>query len=321
MTVVSQLLHEVELRLAAAAKADTPFLSEAASQITLAGGKRFRATLVILAALLGETAELNVSPEKARRVVDAAVVVELTHVASLYHDDVMDEALLRRGVASANARFGNTVAILTGDFLFAQASAVVAGLGTQFVALQARTFAQLVQGQIAELRGAGANENPLTHYYQVVTDKTASLIQTSALFGGLIAGLSEPQLAALGRFGEQIGVVFQLRDDLIDIISDVAGKDPGTDLRAGPPTLPVLLLRDSDNPADLELYARILRTLAPDEVPAVLTQLRSHPVIDQARAQIAALAAAARTELAALPDTPARAELHRLCDEATTRVA
>jgi heptaprenyl diphosphate synthase len=322
--LVAQTLDEVERCLAEAARAPAPFLTEAAGHVTLAGGKRFRPALVALTALLGDGdgfAGTGLSPERQRRIVDACVVVELTHVASLYHDDVMDEATMRRGVASANARYGNTVAILVGDFLFAQASAVVARLGTEFVALQASTFARLVQGQIAETRGPESGEDPLSHYRQVVADKTASLIRTSALFGGMIAGLSQPQLTALGRFGEQIGVVFQLADDLIDITSDVAGKDAGTDLREGLPTLPVLLLRDSDDPADLELYARVVRGLSPDEVPGVLTQLRTHPVIDTARAQIKALAETARAKLEALPDCPARTELHRLCDEAATRVS
>ena len=157
-------------------------VTEAAQHIIAAGGKRFRPLLVVL----------GVAPRPVRAaaddVVKAAVVVELTHVASLYHDDVMDEAELRRGSDSANARWGNTVAILVGDLLFARASDIVAELGPEFVQLQARTFSRLVQGQIAETVGPADGQDPLDHYLQVVADKTGSLIATSALFGAKLSG-------------------------------------------------------------------------------------------------------------------------------------
>ncbi|MDR1355879.1 MAG: polyprenyl synthetase family protein [Propionibacteriaceae bacterium] len=338
-TVVAELLGEVECRLAEATQAPSPFLADAARHVTLAGGKRFRPLLVILAALLAGADErrtdvLTVLPtpeigmcgtglltaDVRKRVVAASAVVELTHVASLYHDDVMDEATLRRGVMSANLHYGNTAAILVGDFLFAQASIIGADLGSEFVALQAATFAQLVQGQIAETRGPTLGEDPLLHYRQVVANKTASLIRTSILFGGMIAGLPEPQLAALERFGEKIGTAFQLADDLIDITSDVAGKDSGLDLRVGLATLPVLLLRESDNPADHALYAKVLQGLSLDETESVVAALRTHPVIAQARAQIVELAESARAELHNLAQCAARDQLCRLCDEAVNRM-
>ena len=151
------------------------------------------------------------------------MVVELTHVASLYHDDVMDEARLRRGSASANARWGNTVAILVGDFLFARASEEVAELGPDYVRLQSRTFARLVQGQIAETVGP-QDADPLEHYLSVVADKTASLIATSALFGAKVAGAELSVQRALAAYAEEIGTVFQLSDDIIDVTSDETGK-------------------------------------------------------------------------------------------------
>ena len=180
---VTERLDQIETRLAEAATASTPFVTEAARHIIRAGGKRFRPLLVVLASQLGGQAD----PEDVTR---AALVVELTHVASLYHDDVMDDADLRRGAASANRRWDNTVAILVGDFLFSRASSIVATLGTEYVALQSETFARLVQGQIAETRGPAEGEDALTHYLGVVADKTGSLIATSAAFGGMVAGVS-----------------------------------------------------------------------------------------------------------------------------------
>ena len=221
---VTGRLEAIETALIGSAQADSPFVSDAATHLLHAGGKRFRPMLVVLAAALLEGAD----PDAVER---AAVVMELTHVASLYHDDVMDDAEVRRGVPSANRRWDNTLAILVGDYLFSRASSTVATLGTDYVKLQADTFARLVQGQIAETRGPGASDDPLEHYLTVVADKTGSLIAASAMFGGMVCGVSGEELAALGRYGEEIGVVFQLSDDIIDIASDTSGKTPGTDLR------------------------------------------------------------------------------------------
>ena len=213
---VTALLERVEERLAESAVASSGFVTEAAQHIISAGGKRFRPLLVVLAALLANEPDEDAT-------IRAALVMELTHVASLYHDDVMDEAQLRRGAPSANQRWDNTVAILVGDFLFARASSIVAGLGTEYVKLQADTFARLVQGQIAETRGPLPGDDPLRHYLQVVADKTGSLIAASTTFGGMVAGATPEVLAALTSYGEEIGVVFQLSDDVIDIASDSSG--------------------------------------------------------------------------------------------------
>jgi heptaprenyl diphosphate synthase len=248
-------------------------------------------------------------------------VVELTHVASLYHDDVMDEARLRRGSASANARWGNTVAILVGDYLFARASDLVSELGEEFVRIQARTFARLVQGQIAETVGPDG-QDPLAHYLQVVADKTGSLIATSAVFGAKIAGAEPAIERALAAFGEEIGIVFQLSDDIIDITSDETGKTPGTDLREGIPTLPTLLARQSADPADRRLHA-LLDSNLHDEgaLTEVLSLLRRHSAVDQARAEVKRRAELARALLAPLPPGAARAALEELCDTVVTRTA
>jgi heptaprenyl diphosphate synthase len=306
-------LEEVEVGLAAAVRTDSSFVAQTARHLLDAGGKRFRPLLVLLAAELGD-------PD-ADGVVPAALVVELTHLATLYHDDVMDEATLRRGAQSANARWDNTIAILTGDFLFAQASEVVSHLGPEAVRLQARTFSRLVQGQIAETLGPGGAD-PLAHYLQVVADKTGSLIATSALFGARTSGVGTDLHPPLAAFGEQIGVAFQLSDDVIDVVSDsdVSGKTPGTDLREGIPTLPVLLARRSDDPASEELLALLDEDLtADDALAAALGALRKHPAVDEARDVVRQRAELARFQLDPLPDGPARAALEALCDLVVTR--
>ncbi len=307
-------LDVVEAALLQAAEASTPMVTEAAQHIIAAGGKRFRPLLVAITAQLGPKAVAD-------DVVKAAVVVELTHVASLYHDDVMDEARLRRGSVSANSRWGNTVAILVGDFLFARASDLVAELGPEYVSLQARTFARLVQGQIAETVGPPPGEDPLDHYLRVLADKTGALIATSALFGAKLSGCSPALQQRVSEFGEQIGLVFQLSDDIIDITSDVTGKTPGTDLREGIATLPTLLARRSVDPADARLLELLDSDLSDDAaLGEALALLRQHPAIDQARAEVARRAAAARDLLADLPPGPAQLALVELCDSVVSRV-
>ena len=312
---VHEHLARIEAALLKAAEADSPMVTEAAQHIITAGGKRFRPLLVILGSLVGPGAV-------AEDVTKAAVVVELTHVGSLYHDDVMDEAGMRRGSVSANERWGNTVAILVGDFLFSRASDVVAELGPEYVKLQARTFSRLVQGQIAETVGPVDGQDPLDHYLQVVADKTGSLIATSALFGSKLSGAPLEVQQALAEFGEQIGTVFQLSDDIIDITSDVTGKTPGTDLREGIPTLPTLLARKSTDPADARLLELLDSDLHDDAALAeVLDLLRRHPSVDQARSEVRHRAERARALLDHLPPGPARNALADLCTTVVTRSA
>ncbi|MGY4719500.1 polyprenyl synthetase family protein [Naumannella cuiyingiana] len=310
---VRRELRLVEARLQDAAKGHDRLVTEMAGHIIAAGGKRFRPMLVLLAARFG-------GPVPDDRLVDAAVVVELTHVASLYHDDVMDEADLRRGAPSANSRWGNLQAILVGDFLFSRASSIVAGLGTDFVAVQADTFARLVHGQIAETVGPARGEDPLAHYLQVVADKTASLIATSARFGAMVAGAPVATAAALTDFGEEIGAAFQLSDDIIDVTSDDTGKAPGTDLREGVPTLPTLLLGEA--PEDRQLRDLIAGDLSDQaRLAEVLGRLRAHPVIDRARDEVARRAEVARGLLRPLPDCEAREALFAMCDQVVTRTS
>jgi heptaprenyl diphosphate synthase len=307
-------IDAVEALLRDAVKSDYPFVTETSRHLVEAGGKRFRPLLVLLAAQFGDPSAPGVLP--------AAVVVELTHLATLYHDDVMDEALVRRGTISANARWSNTIATLTGDFLFSRASDLLADLGPEAVRIQARTFERLVQGQIRETTGPDAGVDPLEYYLQVVADKTGSLIATSARFGAMFAGAPEPVVEVMIRYGERIGVAFQLSDDLLDVTSDAVafGKTPGTDLREGVITLPVLHARHSADPNDARLLELLDGDLADDGRHAeALALLRAHPAIAAARSDLDRWAGDARDTLRPLPDVPAKEALLALCDFVVAR--
>ncbi len=311
---LSRGLALVEAELHEAVKSDYPFVAETSLHLVDAGGKRFRPLLVLLASQFGDP--------RAPGVVPAAVVVELTHLATLYHDDVMDEAPVRRGAPSANARWDNTVAILTGDFLFARASDLLADLGPEAVRIQARTFERLCTGQIRETVGPRPGEDPVDHHLQVLADKTGSLIATSGRFGALMSGADESTVDVLTRFGERIGVAFQLADDIVDITSETeqSGKVPGTDLREGVATLAVLLARTSDDPGDGRLLDLLSGPLPDDADHAeALALLRTHSALEQARERARWWADEARAALAPLPDVPARAALELLCDFVVTR--
>lgn len=303
----------VEEALAGHVRSRAGFVTEAASHLMAAGGKRFRPLLVLLAAEAGDHPD-------SEDVITAACVVELTHLASLYHDDVMDEAELRRGAPTANRRWDNTVAILVGDFLFSRASSIVSTLGTDYVRLQSDTFARLVQGQIAETRGPLPGADLLDHYLNVLADKTGSLIAASAIFGGMVAGAPRPVLDALAAYGEEIGVVFQLSDDIIDIDSDSSGKTPGTDLRAGVPTLPTLLARRSSDAGDARLLSLLDADLSAEaDLAEALGLMRAHPAMTEARDEVTRRAEVARSLLDPLPEGPAKAALSALCDGVISR--
>jgi heptaprenyl diphosphate synthase len=311
-------LEAVEQVLRDSSQSEAPFVTAAAQNVMFVGGKRFRPLLVLMAAEFG--------PDPAAAdVMKAAAVVELTHVATLHHDDVMDEAALRRGSATANARWDNSIAILSGDWLFARASDLVADLGPEAVRIQARTFGRLVEGQIRETLGVAEGQDPLKHYLSVVADKTGSLFATSALFGARFAGASAEVQESLRAFAEEIGVAFQLADDLLDIASesDQSGKTPGTDLREGVPTLPVLIFRaqaDPTDPTDARLLDLLDSDLSDDErLSETLDLLRSHPSFQQAEDDVRRRAADARKLLTTLPEGSGRDALETLCDLVVTR--
>lgn len=290
------------------------FANETARHLVVAGGKRFRPLITILGALVGEGINQNV--------IKAAAVCELTHLATLYHDDVMDEAPLRRGVESANSRWGNSVAILTGDYLFAKMSQILAELGPEAVKLQADTFERLVIGQILETQGPGTSD-PLEHYLQVVADKTGSLIATSLRFGSMFAGCSREEIDTLTEFGEKIGIAFQLADDIIDIASDSldSGKTPGTDLREGIPTLVTLNAMKSNDPKDASLKLALSGPIKSEEkVQWVIQELRNHKAMAESRLQLQSIAKDARAALGPLQISETSTALYSLCDLVIDRV-
>ncbi|MEU7909871.1 polyprenyl synthetase family protein [Microbispora bryophytorum] len=306
-------LAAVEKLLRSSVESEDAFVTQTSRHLIEAGGKRFRAMLVLLAAQFG-------NPD-APGIVPGAVVIELTHLATLYHDDVMDEAPVRRGSPSANARWDNTVAILTGDYLFAQASEILADLGSELIRIQARTFSRLVRGQIRETIGPAEGRDAIAHYISVLADKTGSLIATSGRFGAMLAGASADVVERLTDACEAIGVAWQLGDDLIDVAAPTtdSGKTPGTDLREGVRTLPVLHALASDDPADARLRTLLSGPVAEEDVDEALTLLRANRAMEQAREELTRWIDRAKEALAGLPDIPARTALVALCDYVVER--
>jgi heptaprenyl diphosphate synthase len=300
----------VEDGLRAASRAQHPVLAAAGTHLAEAGGKRLRPMLVLLAAQFGNPQD--------PRVIQAAIALELTHLATLYHDDVMDEADVRRGSVSANSRWGNSIAILTGDFLFSRASAILAELGAEAIRIQAETFARLVSGQIAETVGCQPGEDPLDHYLGVVTEKTAALFATAGHFGAMFSSAPQSVIERVTPACRALGVAFQLADDILDVASasEQSGKTPGTDLREGVRTLPMLHALRSAGPSD----ARLVELLNMPDLsdPALhaeaLGLLRAHPAMTMAGADTRRWAELARGEILQLPDVPARAAFEALCE-------
>jgi len=304
-------LAAIEDRLREEIRSDYELADITARHLVEAGGKRVRPLLVLLASHFGDP--------KSDGVVPSAVVVELTHLATLYHDDVMDEAEVRRGAQSANSRWGNTVAILSGDFLFARSSKLLADLGPEAVRVQAETFERLVIGQLRESVGPQDGEDPIVHHLEVLADKTGSLIAAAGRYGAMMSGVSPEITDRIADFGESIGIAFQLSDDLLDIESEVSGKTPGTDLREGIRTLPVLFaLADPGTPPRLrELLSRAITDDA--EHAEALAALRVHPAMDQAREVLEQWADRARERLTALPDCDAKSAMVALVDSVAYR--
>lgn len=308
-------LERVEAALKAATEHTDPIAAVTARHLVDAGGKRIRPVLVLLTAELGNSAEPSV--------IDAAVVVELTHLATLYHDDVMDNAPTRRGVATAHNIWGNSVAILTGDLLFARASQIVSRLGEKALTLQADTFERLCLGQLHETVGPQNGEDAVEHYIRVLADKTGSLIAASAQLGAMFANASDDVLQPLTNYGEKIGVAFQLIDDVIDIAeAGPSGKTPGTDLRAGVPTLPMLLLRKQaeSDPEAAALVAFIDSGLEDDQKLAeAVSRLRNHPVAEEAYSEAKRWADEAIKDLDPLPESAVKAALRNFAEAVVDR--
>jgi heptaprenyl diphosphate synthase len=307
----------VEKRLREAVQQNDRLADDASRHLVEAGGKRIRPMLTLLASHLADGGR----PE----VIEAAVVVELTHLATLYHDDVMDSASVRRGAPAAHEVWGNTVAILTGDLLFARASKIVADLGPDAVRIQATTFERLCLGQMHETIGPDADEDPVQHYLQVLCDKTGSLIATAGRFGAMFAGCSDEVVEVMIAYGERVGVAFQLADDVIDLASeaDESGKTPGTDLREGVPTLPVLLVQRAADAGDAGAAAvvALLDADLSEDVPLAeaVAALREHPATEAARQEAARWAQEAVEALAPLPEGSAKQALRDFADAVVAR--
>jgi heptaprenyl diphosphate synthase len=313
-------LVAVEQRLAEAVRHSDPVADGPARHLAEAGGKRVRPMLTLLASQLAG-AERPIPSA----VLDAAVVVELTHLATLYHDDVMDSAPVRRGAPAAHQVWGNSVAILTGDLLFARASRIIADLGADAVRIQAVTFERLCLGQLQETVGPSDGDDAVAHYLSVLANKTGSLIATAGRFGAMFAGCSPEVVGVMIDYGERVGVAFQLADDVIDLASQPgeSGKTPGTDLREGVPTLPVLLLRQAADDGDAA--ARAVQGLLDGDLSDdgrladAVAGLREHPVTGQARQQAMGWARRAVEALQPLEDGPAKAALRSFAEAAVHR--
>ncbi|MEU6150632.1 polyprenyl synthetase family protein [Actinosynnema sp. NPDC047251] len=311
--VVQAGLAEVEELLHKVVQSEFHPVMETSLHLVEAGGKRIRPLFTILSAQLGSSWDRD-------SVIKAAAVVELTHLATLYHDDVMDEATMRRGAESANAKWDNSIAILTGDYLFAHASALVADLGTRAARIIAETFSELVTGQMRETMGPRGDEDPVAHYLTTIAEKTGSLIATAARFGAMFSDTTPAQVEALRGYGEVIGAAFQISDDVIDIASpsSESGKTPGTDLREGVKTLPMLYALE-DEPAS-RLAKLLAQPLTDDaEVTEALELLRSSAGLERARRTLDDYAARARAALADLPAGPAREALESVSEYVVTR--
>ena len=312
-------LAAVELALQDASFGGDEMFAEVSRHMMTAGGKRFRAMLVLLAARFGDSRD--------KRVVPAAVAIELTHLATLFHDDVMDEAVIRRGHPSANSQFGNSIAILAGDHLFARASRILADLGPAAIRIQAETFGRLVDGQLLETVGLRPGDDPLDHYMRVINGKTGSLIATSGRFGAMFSGVSDEMTDLIAEACLRIGIAWQLSDDVLDVASTStqSGKEPGTDLRQGVRTLPVLYALRGDVATPEAARLRELLTdgdLADPELHAeALALLRQSPALEEARETVRSWISGATALLAKLPDVPARTAFESLCDFVITRTA
>lgn len=285
-----------------------------------AGGKRVRPLLMLLTAQWGDG--IN------DKVIRAAQVIELTHLATLYHDDVMDEAAQRRGVAAAQTVWGNSVAILAGDLLFARAGSLVGSMGQQAITLQAATFERLCIGQMRETVGPKPDQDPIAHYLTVLSDKTGSLIALASEFGIRMSGGPENLVPPARRFGEKIGVAFQLVDDVIDLADrdSGTGKPPGTDVRRGVTTLPMLYLQELADAGDtdaLDLLAQLakgtLGEATEDEFQASITALRNHVVTERTMDTARAMADEAIAELDGVPDGIVKDALIRFAHQVVKR--
>ena len=320
---VYDALEAVEEELLAALSSTDELANSAARYLAEAGGKRVRPLLTILTSLLGS----GIVPS----VRQAAVVMEMTHLATLYHDDVMDSAPLRRGAPSAHEVWGNSVAILTGDLILARASQLMTHLGEAGTRIQSQTFERLVMGQLHETVGPEDGEDPYEHYERVIADKTGSLVAAAARLGAYFGNTSPEVASMVQEYGEAVGIAFQLADDVIDLTAEGAtsGKTPGTDLREQVATLPVLLLRraaaDPASPtyeAARAALALVDGDLSSDEaLTEAVRAIVEHPVTEESWEIARGWAAQAKAAIAPLPESTVKSALLSFADSVVDRDA
>lgn len=304
-------LEAVESVLRIEAGSDQAFVQEAATYLIEAGGKRFRPMLTLLCGYLGDP--------KDERLVPCAAAIELTHLATLYHDDVIDETMMRRGVPTANVRYGNSIAVLAGDFLLARASSLASGLGAYVSRRLADTIAALCEGQIMETSSLGRSDVGTEHYLEVIRRKTAALIATACHMGAWLSGAHEDAIAAATAYGDALGMAFQLADDILDVEGDpsASGKIPGTDIREGVMTLPALATLDGRCPRGEDLRVAI----DSKDIDAALQILQTNGAIDLARGVVREWQERALMTLEPVPDGDAKAALAHLVGFVSQRSA
>ncbi|WP_151549433.1 MULTISPECIES: polyprenyl synthetase family protein [Corynebacterium] len=311
---VTEKMEDVEELLRNDVASGADFVADKVAHLFEAGGKRFRPMFALLASQYGpEPGSLNVQR--------AGAIVEMTHLATLYHDDVMDEAEKRRGVESANHRWNNSVAILAGDILLAYTSRMMGQLGVETVQHFATTFEQLVTGQMRETVGPRGGD-PVEHYLNVIREKTGVLIAAAGYLGALHSGADKQHIKAVERYGEAVGMVFQIVDDIIDIFSDSSqsGKTPGTDLREGVFTLPVLYALREEGEVGDELRARVTGPVADEDVPEIIALLERSGGRARAKQDIEHYLAEAENALSELPQNKVTEALRTLAQLTAGRV-
>lgn len=309
---ISLEIERVEHALLASLQADDPYLTELATHLARAGGKRLRPVLAIAAG-----SGTDVSPDAPSAVSDevilGGVAVELVHLGSLYHDDVMDEAETRRGVESVNARWGNLRAILAGDFLLAKASEIAASLGTEVASLLAATIGLLCEGQVRELQTTFNTMRTEEQYLASIEGKTASLFASACRIGAIVSGRPRSQIEALTVFGNRYGMAFQIVDDILDVVGtdEQLGKPAGNDLAEGIYTLPILRAL-STTVAGPQLTKILGGPLEPQQVAVARDLVRTTQGIEEAKGVARSYCREAIDALAGLPEGPALDHLKTL---------
>ena len=301
-------LDQVERYLETTVQAEYDLLTDASAYLLQAGGKRFRPMLVLLSGYFGEPTD--------PRLIPGAAAIELTHVATLYHDDVIDEAEYRHGVPSVNAKWSNSVAIVSGDFLFARAADIASELGTEVTRLLARTIATVCDGQIRDVTNAGRLDQTLDSYMETIRRKTSALMATSCRLGGMLSDAHPEHVEVLNRFGEALGLGFQLSDDIMDVVSSERelGKEPAVDLRLGVYTLPVLHAIHHGSRRDELSELLSARPLEDAALERIIEIVRSDGSLDHARAAVTLEVRKAKRYAAMLPEGVARTALDNLAD-------